>query len=204
MTEPRPYITAGYGLFERFLATQRSKKADGLIPSTHRKGRILDIGCGAFPFFLINTGFSEKYGLDKFVDENYAKRLLSQKIALINYDVEMEDRMPFDSEYFDVVVMLAVFEHIQPKLIVKMLREIHRILKPNGMYVMTTPSARAHGLLTFMARLRMVSPVLFNEHKDAYTHTRILSLLQEAHFLKEKLRFGYFEMLMNIWVTATK
>lgn len=63
MSNPR--ITRGYGLLERFLAKKRAQKANELIPQLYRKGRILDIGSGAYPFFLLTTSFSEKFGVDR-------------------------------------------------------------------------------------------------------------------------------------------
>ena len=58
-------VTRGHGLLERFLARKRACMANQLIPSHLRNGRILDIGCGSFPYFLLNTVFTEKCGLDK-------------------------------------------------------------------------------------------------------------------------------------------
>lgn len=197
-------VTRGYGLLEGFLAGQRSKMADKLIPSAYRMGRLLDIGCGTYPFFLYNTRFSEKYGLERVAQSGFKEEFRDQKITLINYDIEKEDRLPFNDEYFDVVTMLAVFEHIEPERLVKVLSEVRRILNPGGMYVMTTPAFWTDGLLRLMAKLRLVSPVEIEEHKDAYSHQKISSMLQEAGFSKEKLQFGYFEIFMNIWATATK
>ena len=197
-------VTRGYGLLEGFLAKQRSRIVDRLIPSAHREGCILDIGCGTYPFFLMNTEFSEKYGLDKVAQENYGKRSQDQKITLINYDIEREDIIPFDSGYFSVVTMIAVFEHIDPERLVVILREIYRVLGPDGMYIITTPTVWADGLLRVMARLRLVSPAEIEEHKDYYSPLRISSMLQKADFGRETLRFGYFEMFMNTWIAAKK
>lgn len=196
-------VTRGYGLLEGFLARERSKIANSLIPPAYRKGRVLDIGCGTYPLFLLNTKFSEKFGLDKVIEEDYGK-WAQEKITLINHDIGREDIMPFDTEYFDVVTMLAVFEHIEPKRLVKILSEIHRILKPGGIYIMTTPAIWADSLLRLIARLRLVSPVEIEEHKSAYNHSRISSILQKANFSKEKIHLGYFELFMNIWATTTK
>jgi 2-polyprenyl-3-methyl-5-hydroxy-6-metoxy-1,4-benzoquinol methylase len=178
--------------------------ADRLIPAAYREGRILDIGCGTYPLFLLCTAFFEKYGIDKVVQENYGEQSHNQEIIVINYDIETENTLPFSSEFFDVVSMLAVFEHIEPIRVKEILREIYRVLKLNGMFIMTTPTIWADGLLRFMAKLRLVSPIEIAEHKDAYSHRKISSLLQEAGFQQEGLQLGYFEMFMNIWVAATK
>jgi 2-polyprenyl-3-methyl-5-hydroxy-6-metoxy-1,4-benzoquinol methylase len=196
--------TRGFGLLEKLLAEMRYKVADKLIPSAYRKGRILDIGCGVYPFFLMKTEFSEKFGLDKAVQKNYIKRFQDNNIVLINYDIEKENVLPFKNEYFDVVTMLAVIEHFEPKRFLKMIREIYRVLKPGGMYILTTPAFWTDGLLWFMAKLRLLSPLEIEEHKAVYSHSKIFSMLREGNFSKEKIRLGYFEMFMNIWATATK
>ncbi|MDP2947815.1 MAG: hypothetical protein Q8N88_06895, partial [Nanoarchaeota archaeon] len=56
--------TRGTGLLEKYLAKKRAHMANKLIPESLRRGRILDVGCGETPFFLLNTKFNEKYGID--------------------------------------------------------------------------------------------------------------------------------------------
>lgn len=50
-------VTRGHGVLEPLLAKLRAKKANALIPEPARAGRILDVGCGSFPFFLSGTRF---------------------------------------------------------------------------------------------------------------------------------------------------
>jgi SAM-dependent methyltransferase len=200
----QPEITRGYGFLEGFLAKQRCRMANSLICPAYRRGRILDIGCGAYPFFLLNTEFSNKYGLDKVMAEVSRNRIYDRDVTLLNYDIEKENTLPFPAGYFDIVTMLAVFEHIEPERLPEMVIEIHRVLRKDGMFIITTPAEWTDRLLRFMAKLRLVSPVEIEEHKDAYSHSRISAILQQANFSKEKLRLGYFELFMNIWATATK
>ena len=194
--------TRGYGLLEGFLARKRAEMANKLIPSHLRKGRILDIGCGTYPFFLFNTSFSEKYGLDKAVQESDFNTFQKDRIHLKHYNVEQEGIIPFDNGYFDVVTMLAVFEHIEPRRLIDILKETHRVLKPGGMFIMTTPASWTDGLLRLMAKLMLVSPVEIEEHKDTYTAQKIASILETGGFPKELIRYGYFECFMNIWVIS--
>ncbi len=202
--EFQPEGTRGYGILEGFLAKQRCRMANRLIDAAHRKGRILDIGCGAYPFFLLNTEFSYKYGFDKVMAEVSDNRIYGQDVTLLNYDIEKENTLPFSSEYFDVVTMLAVFEHIEPGRLPEAIGEIHRVLSKGGIFIMTTPAGWTDMLLRFIAKLRLVSPIEIEEHKDAYSHAKISALLQKADFSKKKIRLGYFELFMNIWATAKK
>jgi len=197
-------VTRGYGLLEAFLAQKRCALANKIIAAHQKSGRVLDIGCGSYPLFLLRSDFHEKYGLDKVSRQNQENELQNSGIVIIDHDLEKEDALPFSNDYFDVVTMLAVFEHIEPERLTQLLSEIHRILKPGGLYIMTTPASWADGLLKMMARLRLVSPVEIEEHKDTYTHSKISSLLQKASFQKDKLFYGYFEMFMNLWAMAIK
>ena len=197
-------VTRGHGLLEGFLANQRIKMANKLIIDKHRQGKLLDIGCGSYPLFLTKVEFSQKYGLDKMLQPAQIETLKKQNINLINYDSEENQNLPFEDNFFDVVTMLAVFEHIEPVKLPVLLKEIKRILKPNGVYILTTPAVWTDGLLRFLAKLNLVSPAEIEEHKDAYSHKKIAQFLTKAAFEQEKLQFGYFELFMNVWATATK
>jgi len=195
-------VTRGNGLLEEFLAKERSKLANRLIPFSYKKGFVLDIGCGTFPFFLFNAAFPKKYGLDKIIRKGYDKHFQNHGITFIHHDLEQLEKIPFESGFFDIVTMLAVIEHIDHKKVARVFKEIHRILKPGGICAMTTPAVCARPLLKFMAILNLVSPVEIEEHKYAYSRRDIASILQEAGFAKEKIHTGYF--FMNMWVTAMK
>ena len=168
-------ITRGYGLFEGFLARKRAEKAKSLIPSELRCGRVLDIGCGATPVFLLNTGFVEKYALDR-----VAPQTSFEGISFVEND--LSGMLPFPDDFFDVVTMLAVFEHIEPERTKQILAEVHRILKPPGAYIMTTPAKWSDALLRVMARLRLVSETGMQEHKASYTRKEISLVLKEVGF----------------------
>jgi SAM-dependent methyltransferase len=199
-----PHVVRGYGPLDLFLAKQRYKVAKSKINSAGKQGRILDIGCGTYPLFLITIDFSEKYGLDKIAQIDFVGKVKEQGITLVSCEIEKEGRIPFENDYFDVVSMLAVFEHIELERLVKLHQEIYRILKPGGMYIMTTPASWSARLLSFLAKIRLISDVEIKEHKGSYNFSKISSVLQQACFEKERLRFGYFEIFMNTWVTATK
>ena len=199
----RPQLTRGYGFLEEFLARKRAKVANSLIPASHRKGCILDIGCGTYPFFLTNTDFHIRYGLDR-VEQQSIEDFSGSVITIINHDLNKENTVPFKSDFFDIVTMLAVLEHLEPSSLPKILKEIYRVLTPRGIYIITTPAAWTDWLLGQMARLKIVSPVEIDDHKDIYDPLKIISLLEEAGFNRKEIKFGYFEIFMNIWVTATK
>jgi SAM-dependent methyltransferase len=199
-----PPVTRGHGLLERFLAKKRAVKANNLISETYRGGTILDIGSGAYPFFLLTTRFSQKYGIDKTFLVSSRTEPENRPIALINHDIESEGPLPFNDEYFDVVTMLAVFEHIAPQRLPNVFREVYRVLKKGGVIILTTPAAWTGWILEGMARIRLVSTVEIEEHKRLYKADCIVGALRQCGFASDKIQLGYFELHMNTWATAIK
>jgi SAM-dependent methyltransferase len=195
-------MTRGKGLLEPLLADLRAQRANKLIPPTLRAGRILDIGCGSYPYFLAHTSFAEKFAIDQLpLPQQTASEL---KIESFTLDLEIEPHLPFDDNYFEAVTLLAVVEHLDPALMAKLFREVYRTLKPGGMVILTTPAAWSDGLLKFMARVNLVSAEEIHEHAYAYTLPLIGWYFGQAGFEMPKVKFGYFEFLLNLWATAQK
>ncbi len=174
--------------------------ADSLIPDDLRGGKILDIGCGVSSFFLTNTRFSEKYGIDTTIEAPDPK----EDIILKRCDLASNERLPFPDEFFDVVTMLAVTEHVDPVRLVDVFREAKRLLRPNGRFILTTPCPWTDKLLRFMAALRLVSPEEIKDHKVTYHLRSIAQHLEQAGFETGKLNMGYFEMRLNSWAYVDK
>lgn len=192
--------TRGDGLLEGFLAKQRSNLANGFITPKQRNGRILDIGCGYYPYFLINTDFNEKYGIDPFVNLSLIKK---EKIKLIKNKVDNK-KLVFQDNYFDTVTMLAVFEHIDGDKLIPVLKEIYRVLKKDGTFIITTPAPWADKLLHQMSKFGLISKDEIHDHKHNHPRAKIENILQDARFEKEKIRSGFFEMGLNMWFKAAK
>jgi SAM-dependent methyltransferase len=196
-------VTRGSGLLEGFLARRRSRQARRLIPRALSSGRVLDIGCGSYPLFLVGSDFAEKYGLDR-VPVSLPDELREGNLKVLEYDVQTGGELPFPADHFEVVTMLAVFEHLEPAVLSRLLAEIRRVLKPGGMYVLTTPAHWTAWLLKLLGRLRLVSQEEIDEHQGAYRRSAIRSHLEGAGFAGDRVRTGYFEAGMNTWATAAK
>lgn len=193
-------VTRGSGLLEVFLAKKRAKLADNLITNDCRNGRILDIGCGSYPYFLITTKFNEKYGIDPSI--NLA--LVKNTGITLKKDKIDGSKLPFSDNYFDAVTMLAVFEHIDHDKLKAVLREIRRVLKKDGVFIITTPAPWADKLLHFLATFSIISKEEIHEHKHNLSHKKIKDYLMETGFLKSKIKSGFFEGYMNMWFRAEK
>jgi SAM-dependent methyltransferase len=195
-------MTRGRGLLEPMLADLRAQRANKLIPFHLRNGRILDIGCGSFPYFLAHTSFQEKFAIDQIPLP--PRTAFELKIESYTLDLEVKPRLPFEDNFFEAVTLLAVVEHLDPSLMAILFKEIYRVLKPQGMVILTTPAAWSDGLLKFMARVSLVSAEEIHEHAYAYTLPLLGWYFGQAGFEMTKTHFGYFEFMFNMWATAQK
>ena len=191
--------TRGNGFLEPILARLRARKADKLIPGNLRDGRVLDIGCGSYPYFLSHTYFKDKFAIDQ---QNKPESITN--INWFNLDLNQQPHLPFDDEYFNAITMLAVLEHLNPLSLVLLLTEIHRTISPGGILVITTPAAWSDSVLHWMARVNLVSQEEINEHVYAYTLPLLGWYFGKADFEMSKLKFGYFEFNLNMCATAIR
>ena len=194
--------TRGKGLLEPALARFRTQRANDLIPSDLRAGRILDIGCGSFPYFLAHTAFKEKFAVDQLPMPQ--ETAAQNQIEFFTLNLNKEPSLPFQENYFDAVTLLAVVEHLNPDSMAMLFKESCRVLKPGGMIILTTPAAWSDGILRFMARLNLVSAEEIHEHAFAYTLPLLGWHFGQAGFEMTKVKFGYFEFMLNMWATARK
>lgn len=134
--------------------------------------RALDIGfgLGGVAFYLAKQYQAQICGIEihPWMVEHAKNHTPEHLEALLNfYYYEENGRIPFEENTFNVVYSKGVFNHIKNK--VSLLNDIHRVLKPSGMFVILDwifpkDGVENHG-------------VLATETQASYTH-----LLNEAHF----------------------
>lgn len=79
------------------------------------------------------------YGVD--IDENTfktARENIKFDNAILNQGSATE--LPFSDNYFDVITSMETLEHIPQKLQEKCIGEFHRVLKPGGQLIISTPN----------------------------------------------------------------
>lgn len=198
-TEPailRP--TRGRGLLEAPLARLRAARADRLIRNELRAGRILDIGCGSRPYFLSHTYFAEKFAVDQVIS------VPDVDVDWLQLDLNSGRHLPFEDGFFAVVTMLAVVEHLDPETLVLLLCDIHRIVRPGGQLILTTPASWSSCFLHVMAAAGLVSGEEIREHRYAYGVPLLKRYLSLAGFAVTRARFGHFELGANTWAVAER
>ncbi len=182
----RGWIYAEQGDFHRnldpnwsFTPTYLRKMAyiKALIRALPKEMRILDAGCGEG--VLVEQFASEGYDV-KGIDLNYESEHVQRGSVL---------GMPFSDNRFDVVLLLDVFEHLayadQPKALV----EISRVLKEDGLFIISIPNL-AHWNSRFrMAALgRLDRTDIETNHIGERPYWENRRLLTEAGFRIEKVK----------------
>lgn len=94
-------------------------------------GRSLEIGCGE-GFLLASRGRGEKFAVDLSIE---AIRK-AQGRARAHFCLALAERLPFPTDYFDLVSSVGVMEHFLD--VQEALSEIRRIVRPGGHYVSLT------------------------------------------------------------------
>jgi len=146
--------------------------------------RILDVGAGngRLSFFLKKWSGGKVYAVDVEVSD---RRLFERGgIELKKCNVEKE-RLPFRDETFDYVICSEVLEHLLYSPF-HMLWEIHRVLKNEGILLLSTPNA-----VRLMVRLKILFGKLMSDYRSFYSiplhhrHNREWTMDEVRHLLED-------------------
>ena len=115
------------------------KKIAGMLNKRKVK-KVLDLGCGAGRnlLYLAKKEF-EMYGIDiaekgiEITKKNLRKEKLKANLKIGN----VFKKLPYKSNFFDAVVSVQVLQHNNLSQINKAIKEIERILKPQGIVFIT-------------------------------------------------------------------
>jgi len=156
---------------ESYLHTAKSQVQ--LIKKYKRGTSLLDVGC-AQGFFLFNAskvGYTTK-GVELSQDAvAYAKREFG-----LDVEAKPFEQLRFPENSFDVVTLWQVLEHLPYPLTT--LKEIHRLLKPRGLLVVSTPNIE--GIPAKILRKRWWD--IKRLHINQFTTKTLMDILQNAGF----------------------
>jgi SAM-dependent methyltransferase len=179
-------------LLEPLLRRARLAKALPIIRK-YPQCAFLDIGCGWEARLLRSVEPHIAYGVG--IDRK-APTIRTDRLKTIAGDLEAT--LPFESNTFDVVSMLAVLEHLADPL--RVLIEIKRVLRPNGTLILTVPSHAAKPVLEFLAfKLKLVNPAEIADHKRYFGRVDLQALSDQAGL--RMLTHKYFQLGFNNFAT---
>jgi ubiquinone/menaquinone biosynthesis C-methylase UbiE len=165
--------------------------------------RWLDLGCGhqLFPAWMKNGADEQKRLTDLpslIIGIDADEFSLRQHREIRNRVLGNIEHLPFRDEWFDIVTANVVMEHVQyPETL---LHEVHRVLKPGGVFLFHTPNFASYGTLFVSAMPDMVKVKLaeffqgrhakdvFPTHYRINTARRITKLAGEGGFRVRDLK----------------
>ncbi len=135
-------------------------------------GRILDVGCSTGDFLACAKSRAWKVHGVELAEHtaNIARKRLDCEIRHGTFE-----HSNFESEYFDVVTMWDVVEHVlEPRVIVQ---EAFRVLRPGGALVLFTPNYNALTRRLIFDRWSALTP---ENHMCVFNKSTITRLLNEC------------------------
>ncbi len=179
-----PYVVMDQ--LESDFQQRRLKATIDLIPSSAKSEslKLLDIGCGEGHFTdVIKKEFInfEVHGLDYSVSAiDFAHKTFKN----INFITANAYHPPYQDEYFDVVVCNNLWEHVPDPL--QMLRAMKRVLKPNGLLIISTPSRYRFSNL-IKASVGQEIAFMSTYHVTEYTIGQVKEQLRWEGFTTERV-----------------
>ncbi len=152
--------------------------------------KVLDIGCwtGQFEKLAVKTT-KQITGIDP------GKNAILQAKKMVpnaRFKVGNALDLPFSDKSFDTITMLDVIEHIPKNTESICLKEIRRVLKPDGYLILSTPNAHILSIL--------LDPAFFLIGHRHYTKKDLTKLLEKSGFkiLKTKKVGGVFRLSVSL------
>ena len=170
--------------------TGRLKFSSEFVNKENIKGKkVLDIGCGYgwFENYCIKLRAEEVEGVE--ISESDLKTARDYiKNKNVNFSVASALKLPFENNYFDTVVAWEVIEHIPKNTEKKMFNEVHRVLKENGIFYLSTPSSAVLS--------KYLDPAFWLIGHRHYNIQELVDFGMRNNFADEKLK-----VVGGIWTT---
>lgn len=153
-------------------AKRRVRKMKKILP----EGRWLDIGCSAgFILSVAKSADYETYGIE--IDPLGVKHA-REILGLDNIFQGTFEEHHFDDNFFDIITMYDVIEHVQD--LNEIINELKRILSKNGVIEIWTPDIGHWRVPKLLIEWEAIKP---SEHLY-YFNNKTLSMILHKHGLK--------------------
>ena len=157
------------------------------VRSILKNSLVLDLGCNNYK--IINNAVS--FDLDRSVKPDVLGTALN---------------LPFPDESFDTVITLELVEHFNRKEQTVFLKEIYKVLKNKGQFIVSTPDIKnkafkkIHDFLWFISHFIYARKDL-GQHVNELTNDQLFSMLNDSKFQIVK---GTHFLIFNFVVECVK
>lgn len=165
------------------------KKRLATILKFKRSGRFLDIGCALGFQLKVAQKYFDVYGFDA---SEYAireaKKIVPNAKTIVH---NAEDKFPYSSNYFDVIICFDVLEHVRS--LEKVVLNVRRCLKNNGILFLSTPDKN------FIRNILFHYPDKWEHHVSMLSKDSLIRLLTKCDFKVLKVWSGINLGNLQIW-----
>jgi ubiquinone/menaquinone biosynthesis C-methylase UbiE len=125
--------------YGKFIDFQERRILDRLLAD--KKELILDLACGSGRFMnYASIGVDASQEMLKIASEKYPEKSYYQS------DAEL---IPLQDNSIDSIITFHFFMHLDKEKVQKILKECHRVLKPNGRIIFDIPSAKRRSFIGY-------------------------------------------------------
>jgi len=168
--------------------TARHKKSMQLCEVQNKK--ILDIGCsiGWFESYAIKSNCENIVAIDVNINDIVQAR---HNQSDVHYIISSANNLTFIKEYFDLIVLFDVMEHLPKRTEKQLLKDIFEMLKKNGELVLSVPNDCIIS--------KLFDPAWYFGHRH-YTKNFLLKILTRSDFKIDLVSYGggIYELLSMI------
>ena len=168
------------------------------------RAMVLEIGCGAAirtEQIALHTDVKSIVAAE--IDAVAHSKNLGKQVKKVKFESFGAQQIPYDSQAFDVVIMLKSLHHVPGAMMRQSLREIHRVLKKGGLAYLSEP--------VFQGDLNEVIHMFHDEEavrKAAFESigesvSSGLFSLEEEYFYLSPVRMESFEQFQQAIMNAT-
>ncbi len=186
---------------ERFINFFRNLKAKRYSRLLHKKGKVLDIGCGNGGFLKSLSKHKELCLYGSELQGKSAQRAAQHKNIKLN--IGPFSRQAYHNLSFDMITLFHVFEHLSNPS--HTLEDIDYLLKEGGYLVMSFPNIDSYQSRLFKGMWLHLDPprhVFFFTPKDFKTLMRSkgYTIVKESYHSLEQNPFGITQSLLNTFI----
>jgi SAM-dependent methyltransferase len=152
--------------FEKWYSDRSSKDYRNLlgqIVQNFDPGKVLDVGAGVGHFVeLLSQWGVDCEGVDYSLDAVKLAKERNSELNIIQHDVSCG--LPYPNESFAVIVLNQIIAHLGHEVILGLLKECYRVIKPGGGILITGPSVFNEKVLAYDKSI--ISPFRYSTLKQ--------------------------------------
>ncbi len=179
-----------------------------LIKKNYQTGKILELGSAPYHLtYILKEMDLPVTGVD-ISPERFTKFIQSQNLDIIKCNIDNE-KLQFTDNSFHLILFNEIFEHLRINPIAT-LREINRVLHPDGILILTTPSLYSIRNVVYLMlgkgfddpydQFKRLEDIGHMGHVREYTGKQVKKFLINTGFKSKDMQFKAVDKLKGSWI----